>query len=76
MNSSLLDINSFNLSLNKRYSTLSTFDKNKFSVYKLDTLSDRPASIFVYDIRSDPNYFVNTGYEKLLKMKGKIVSTN
>jgi hypothetical protein len=68
--------NSFNLSLNKRYSTLSTFDKNKFSVYKLDTLSDRPASIFVYDIRSDPNYFVNTGYEKLLKMKGKIVSTN
>jgi hypothetical protein len=64
----------FSMEMDNRNKLISSFDKNKDTVYLLPELRNKPNSIFVYDIKNDPNYFVNTGYKRYWNMMGFVMS--
>jgi hypothetical protein len=64
----------FNQELKQRYSCLNRINPNSNKVIYLDTLTAKPVSIFIYDIRNDPNYFPNLGYQRYWHLKGRVYS--
>lgn len=64
----------FNQELKHRYNCLNRINpKSKQAIY-LDTLTVKPVSIFIYDIRNDPKYFPNLGYQRYWNLKAGVYS--
>ena len=66
--------NAFNQELKQRYSRLNRINPNLNKAIYLDTLTAKPVSIFIYDIRNDPKYFPNLGYQRYWNLKAGVYS--
>ncbi len=64
----------FNQELKQRYSRLNRINPNSNKAIYLDTLTAKPVSIFIYDIRNDPKYFPNLGYQRYWNLKVGVYS--
>jgi hypothetical protein len=62
----------FNQELKQRYSCLNRINPNSNKAIYLDTLTAKPVSIFIYDIRNDPKYFPNLGYQRYWNLDASI----
>lgn len=64
---------SFHLEQNKRLSLIKECKKNKEKKCLIPKLKNKPSSIFVYDITSDPNHFLNHCYNQYFEVDTKVI---